>query len=80
VQDTHRGDVIEVRGRARNAGTEAAAGIVVDVYLRALEAPRSVWITSAVTDAQGRFFVRGTIPREIAGGEHQLIVQARGDR
>jgi hypothetical protein len=68
-----------VRGRARSGGTEAA-GIVVDVYLRALEAPRSVWITSAVTDAQGRFHARGTVPREVAGGEHQLIVQARGDR
>jgi hypothetical protein len=79
VQDSRRGDVIEVRGRARSAGSEAA-GIVVDVYLRALETPRSVWIASAVTDAQGRFYAQGNIPRQVAGGEHQLIVQARGDR
>jgi len=78
VHDLHRGEQLDVTGRITAEGTDAR-GLTVDVYLRAMHGSRSVWIATAVTDAQGHFRARGIVSREAQSGDHQVIVRTRGD-
>jgi transglutaminase-like putative cysteine protease len=79
VQDLRRGEQLDVTGRVVADGTDAR-GLTVDVYLRAMRGNRSVWIATAVTDAQGHFRARGVVSHESQSGDHQVIVRTRGDQ
>jgi transglutaminase-like putative cysteine protease len=79
VPEVMRGGAIEIEGEARGEQGVGIAGLRVEVSLSELEAPRAVLLGVTVSDSQGHFTGKFSVPPQLDPSDYALVVVTPGD-